>query len=187
MKHSLNQAQTPKNEPAVCISKNTHSVTSPSGSGLYFCLKRNIFFSLITILFLTLFVSCERDNYTEWKRLNEQWFEEHKNDSGFVASPSGLRYKIIEEGYQRRPDPTSVLIVDYTISYIDGTTFSTVSSGYAYMSSSIAGFTEGLQKIKTGGRIILYIPYQLAYGEEGSSPIPPYSTLIYDVTLLNSY
>jgi FKBP-type peptidyl-prolyl cis-trans isomerase len=49
----------------------------------------------------------------------------------------------------------------------------------------ITGWTEGLQKINKGGKIRLYVPPQLAYGDEGRPGIPPGSTLIFDVELLD--
>ena len=53
------------------------------------------------------------------------------------------------------------------------------------MNRVIAGWTEGLQLMKEGGKTIFYIPYQLGYGEEGAGPqIPPCSDLIFEVELL---
>jgi FKBP-type peptidyl-prolyl cis-trans isomerase len=49
----------------------------------------------------------------------------------------------------------------------------------------IPGWTEGLQKINQGGKIRLYIPPQLAYGDAGQQGIPPGSTLIFDIELLD--
>jgi FKBP-type peptidyl-prolyl cis-trans isomerase len=49
----------------------------------------------------------------------------------------------------------------------------------------IAGWTEGIQKVNKGGKIKLYVPPQLAYGDDGRPGIPPGSTLIFDVELLD--
>ena len=49
----------------------------------------------------------------------------------------------------------------------------------------IPGWTEGLQKINKGGKIKLYIPPQLAYGDEGRPGIPPSSALIFDIEILD--
>ncbi|HRZ22042.1 MAG TPA: FKBP-type peptidyl-prolyl cis-trans isomerase, partial [Bacteroidales bacterium] len=49
----------------------------------------------------------------------------------------------------------------------------------------IPGWTEGLQMMKPGGKCILYIPPQLGYGDQGVGPIPPGSTLIFEIELLS--
>jgi FKBP-type peptidyl-prolyl cis-trans isomerase len=49
----------------------------------------------------------------------------------------------------------------------------------------IPGWTEGIQKVNKGGKIKLYVPPQLAYGDEGNQGIPPSSTLIFEVELLD--
>jgi FKBP-type peptidyl-prolyl cis-trans isomerase len=72
---------------------------------------------------------------------------------------------------------------------VDGTVFdSSVQRGQpieAPLNRVIPGWTEGLQKIKQGGKIRLYIPSQLAYGDNGRPGIPPGATLIFDIELLD--
>ena len=78
--------------------------------------------------------------------------------------------------------------VHYTGVLIDGTKFdSSVDRGEPAefpLEGVIAGWTEGLQKINKGGKIKLYVPPHLAYGDEAKGGIPPGSTLIFDVELL---
>jgi FKBP-type peptidyl-prolyl cis-trans isomerase len=56
-----------------------------------------------------------------------------------------------------------------------------------YLPQVVSGFSEGLTLIMDGGHILLQIPYQLGYGADGSGAIPPYSTLYFDVKLIQSY
>lgn len=146
-------------------------------------MKKIVFpFCLVALLFL---FSCEEDKYADWKILNEQWLQSHKSDSGFVSTPSGLCYKVIHQGYDRRPNPYSWVSVQYKGYLIDGTLFESGMYEY-YLSNAIQGWIEGITKMNGGGTYIFYIPSSLGYGKDGYGEIPPYSTLIYEVTLLSS-
>ena len=78
--------------------------------------------------------------------------------------------------------------VHYTGTLVDGKVFdSSVQRGEPAefpLSGVIPGWTEGIQKINKGGKIKLYVPPQLGYGDEGNQGIPPSATLIFDVELL---
>ena len=133
--------------------------------------------------------SCERDDYEEWKILNERWWENNKDKEGYQTTKSGLMYRIEHEGgdNQRHPGEYSQIRVTYTGKLIDGTTFDSAENYPLSMTSVIAGWVEGLKKLRDGGIIHLYIPYTLGYGEAGSGSIPPYSTLYFKIQLHESY
>jgi FKBP-type peptidyl-prolyl cis-trans isomerase FkpA len=142
------------------------------------------FFFLITTILV--FSSCNENEFVDWKNLNNKWLEEHADDEGFSKTESGIYYKNIHPGYYHQPNPGSVVIVEYTGKLIDGTKFdSGTYSNYLY--EAIAGWQEGLRKMKDGGHFIFYIPANLAYGEDGKGLVPPNSVLIFDVKLLQSY
>ncbi|GAB1416662.1 hypothetical protein MASR2M117_20680 [Paludibacter sp.] len=139
----------------------------------------------ISLLFLS---ACEEDKYGDWKILNEQWLnnlkETHKNDPDFIVTESGLCYKIIHKGQHAKPYSGSLITARYTGKFVTGKSFD--SGTYKnYLSSSIKGWQEGILKITNGGRIKLYVPYSLGYGTKSSGAIPPYSTLEFDVELLD--
>lgn len=142
---------------------------------------------LILALSLISLYSCQEDEFTDWKTLNALWLDQHANDIGFQKTESGIYYKVIHEGELRHPNSGSYVDINYTGWLIDGTEFDSGSYQY-YLSSSIAGWQEIAQMMKDGARYIVYIPSELAYGTDGSTSgdIPPYSTLIFDMTLIKS-
>ncbi len=112
-----------------------------------------------------------------------------KANKAVVELPSGLRYEVVKAGNGTFPKATDTVTVHYTGRLIDGTVFdSSVQRGQPaefQLDQVIPGWTEGIQKVDKGGSIKLYIPPQLAYGDEGRPGIPPSSTLIFDVELLD--
>jgi FKBP-type peptidyl-prolyl cis-trans isomerase len=120
---------------------------------------------------------------------NTTFFTKLKENKAVVSLPSGLSYEIVQEGTGASPKPTETVKVHYTGKLIDGTVFdSSVQRGEPAefpLDQVIPGWTEGIQKMKKGGKIKLYVPPQLAYGDDGRPGIPPGSTLIFDVELLD--
>jgi len=109
---------------------------------------------------------------------------------GVMVTPSGLQYKILVPSEGRKPaSAESVVKVHYTGSLIDGTVFdSSVMRGEPIefpLNRVIPGWTEGVQLMTIGSKFEFYIPYYLAYGEQGQGPIPPFATLIFEVELLD--
>ena len=102
---------------------------------------------------------------------------------------SGLQYKELRKGTGAHPKATDSVVVHYTGTLLDGTEF---DSSYKRnepiefpLNAVIRGWTEGLQLIKPGGKIRLFIPSNLAYGPRGAGGlIGPDETLIFDVELL---
>jgi FKBP-type peptidyl-prolyl cis-trans isomerase len=119
---------------------------------------------------------------------SDKFFAEVKTRKGVIALPSGLAYEIVKPGAGDFPKATDTVKVHYTGTLLNGTKFdSSIDRGEPAefaLDGVIPGWTEGIQKINKGGKIKLYIPSQLAYGENGNQGIPPNSTLIFDVELL---
>jgi len=120
---------------------------------------------------------------------NTDFFKKLKENKAVVALPSGLHYEIVAQGSGATPKATETVKVHYTGTLIDGSVFdSSVKRGQPaefQLDQVIPGWTEGLQKIQKGGKIKLYVPPDLGYGDEGRPGIPPASTLIFDVELLD--
>lgn len=117
------------------------------------------------------------------------FMEDVKKKPDVVVLPSGLMYQILKPGEGPAPKATETVKVHYIGTLVNGTVFdSSVQRGEPVefqLDQVIPGWTEGLQKISKGGKIKLYIPPQLAYGDEGRQGIPPASTLVFDVELLD--
>lgn len=118
-----------------------------------------------------------------------KFLEENAKQVDVQTTPSGLQYKVLEEGYGTKPKAHETVKVHYKGTLIDGTEFdSSYKRGEPIsfpLNRVIAGWTEGLQLMQTGAKYELYIPYELAYGERGAGPvIPPFAALIFQVELL---
>jgi len=123
------------------------------------------------------------------KEQGRAFLESNKKNAGIMTTASGLQYKVITAGTGKTPASTDNVSVHYTGKLIDGTEFdSSVKRGQPAnfgVGQVIRGWTEALQLMKEGDKWMLYIPYDLAYGERGSgAQIPPYSTLIFEVELI---
>ena len=118
-----------------------------------------------------------------------EFLAENREKPGINETESGLQFEIITEGDGEYPSLYDTVRVHYEGSLIDGTVFDS-----SYMRGEpaefplrgvIPGWTEGLQLMSIGSSYIFYIPSELGYGAGGWGPIPPYSTLIFSVELLD--
>lgn len=110
------------------------------------------------------------------------------SDSIYTTA-SGLKYIVLTEGTGAAPKATDVVKVHYTGTLPDGTVFdSSVQRGEPIsfpLQQVIAGWTEGLQLMKEGGKTVFYIPSDLAYGAGGAGPlIGPNQDLLFEVELI---
>jgi len=117
------------------------------------------------------------------------YLEENGKKDGVVTLPSGLQYMVITQGSGAMPGPEDIVKVHYTGTTIDGTKFdSSYDRGEPAqfrVSNVIRGWVEGLQLMHEGTKMMLYVPYDLAYGERGAgNVIKPFETLIFEVELL---
>ncbi|WP_338560611.1 FKBP-type peptidyl-prolyl cis-trans isomerase [Acinetobacter sp. KS-LM10] len=120
---------------------------------------------------------------------NQNFLTDNAKKEGVKTTASGLQYKVTQAGTGKQPTTTSVVTVHYTGKLLNGKVFdSSVERGEPIefpLNGVIPGWTEGLQLMKEGGKATLYIPAQLAYGQQGvPGTIPPNSTLIFDVELI---
>ncbi|GCC51791.1 FKBP-type peptidyl-prolyl cis-trans isomerase [Chryseotalea sanaruensis] len=123
------------------------------------------------------------------KEAGQQFLADNKTKEGVITTASGLQYKVLQQGSGKQPTAQDRVTVHYAGTLIDGTPFdSSIKRGQPAtfgVNGVIRGWTEALQLMKEGDKWMLYIPYDLAYGERGSgAQIPPYSTLLFEIELI---
>jgi FKBP-type peptidyl-prolyl cis-trans isomerase FkpA len=111
-------------------------------------------------------------------------------EKGAEVSATGLVYRSLKDGAGASPAATDVVKVHYRGTFPDGKEFdSSISRGQPAsfpLNRVIKCWTEGVQKMKVGGKAKLTCPAAIAYGERGTpgGPIPPGATLLFEVELL---
>lgn len=116
------------------------------------------------------------------------YLAENAKKAGVKTTATGLQYEVIKEGTGAKPAATSNVTVNYEGKLLDGTIFDSSiqrkEPATFPLNRVIPGWTEGLQLMSEGAKYKFTIPAKLAYGEQGAGPIPPNSTLIFEVELL---
>ena len=119
----------------------------------------------------------------------QAFLAENAQKEGVVTLPSGLQYEVITEGNGKKPSATDRVKCHYEGTLIDGTLFdSSIKRGQPAVfgvNQVIKGWVEALQLMGEGSKWRLYIPSELGYGaQQAGEMIPPHSTLIFDVELI---
>ncbi len=119
----------------------------------------------------------------------QKYLDENREREGVNSTESGLQFRVITQGEGAIPSRKDRVRVHYTGKLIDGTVFdSSVARGEPAefpVSGVIPGWIEALTLMPVGSKWELTIPQNLAYGERGAgASIPPFSTLIFEVELL---
>ena len=123
-------------------------------------------------------------------RIGEEFFDGLSMDKSVKSTDSGLHYKILKKGKTRRAERSDTVRVHYKGTRIDGTVFdSSYNRGQPAdfsLQGVVPGFAEGLTKVGEGGQIILFIPSNLAYGNNPrpNGVIQPGDTLIFECELI---
>lgn len=119
---------------------------------------------------------------------NTNFLKENAKKAGVITTDTGLQYKITQQGTGKQPTAESTVLAHYKGTLIDGSVFdSSLESGKPVefpLNQVVPGWTEGFQHLKEGAKATLYIPAYLGYGEQNQGPIPGFSTLIFDVELV---
>jgi FKBP-type peptidyl-prolyl cis-trans isomerase len=123
------------------------------------------------------------------KKEGEAFLAANKSKSGVKTTASGLQYMVEKEGTGAKPKATDTVKVNYLGTKIDGTKFdSSYDRGQPAtfpLNGVIKGWSEGLQLMPVGSKYKLFVPSDLAYGENGPGQIGPNATLIFEVELLD--
>ena len=135
------------------------------------------------------FMELEEKMNAENIEKGKAFLEENAKKEGIVTLPSGLQYEVITEGNGKKPSATDRVKCHYEGTLIDGTLFdSSVKRGQPAVfgvNQVIKGWVEALQLMSEGSKWRLYIPSELGYGaQQAGEMIPPHSTLIFEVELI---
>jgi FKBP-type peptidyl-prolyl cis-trans isomerase len=122
---------------------------------------------------------------------NLKYLEQNKKKKGVITRPSGLQFRIIQNGYGKRPTSTDTVKVYYTGTLINQIVFDGTSPGLPAsfkLNSVIPGWIEALQLMREGDHWLLTIPPALGYGvrDQGNGLIPPNQVLLFDIRLLET-
>ena len=125
----------------------------------------------------------------ESAKAGKKFLEENAKKEGVTTTASGLQYEVLKKADGAQPKATDVVTVHYEGKLTDGTVFdSSVERGSPIdlpVSGVIPGWVEGLQLMHVGEKYKLYIPSELAYGDQSPSPtIPANSVLVFELELL---
>ena len=118
----------------------------------------------------------------------DEFLATNLSKNGIVALPSGVQYRIIEEGEGSRPGMESTVKVHYRGSKINGHEFdSSFARGVPEeftVSSVLRGWQEVLPLMKTGSTWQIFVPPELAFGARGNPPVGPNEALMFDLKLV---
>ncbi|MBU3679164.1 MAG: FKBP-type peptidyl-prolyl cis-trans isomerase [Candidatus Kapabacteria bacterium] len=121
-------------------------------------------------------------------KAGKAFLEANKSKPGVVTTATGLQYMVVKEGTGAKPTSASVVKIHYTGKLIDGKVFdSSVERGQPVefpVGGVIPGFSEALSLMSIGAKYMVYIPQELGYGMQSAGPIPPGSTLVFEIELL---
>lgn len=123
------------------------------------------------------------------KKEGEKFLTENAKKPGVKITASGLQYKVIESGSGKMPKATDKVRVHYTARLVDGTIFdSSIQRGQPAefpVNGVIKGWGEVMQLMKEGDKFEVYIPSELAYGEQGAGQVVgPNSVIIFEISLI---
>ncbi len=119
----------------------------------------------------------------------QKFLAENAKREEVTVTASGLQYRIMTNGEGKSPSPTDQVTTHYHGKLLDGTVFDSSvnrnSPATFPVNGVIQGWQEALPMMKEGDKWELFIPYDLAYGENGAGgSIPPFATLIFEVELI---
>jgi len=137
----------------------------------------------------TAFENAMTKQAAELREKEEKFLAENAQTDGVITNPSGLQYIALVKGDGPTPSSDDIVRVHYEGTLIDGTVFDssyqTDDGEQIPLSMVIPGWAEGIKMMNVGSKYKIFIPSYLAYGERGAGQvIPPYSTLIFTVELL---
>ncbi len=123
----------------------------------------------------------------ENRRQGQEFFDSLFGRPGMLSLGTGLFYEILEPGNDVHPTDSDTVVVHYEGRFLDNTVFDSTAGKSPIalkLNEVIPAWTQGIPLIGEGGKIKLYVPSDLGYGDEGRPGVPPASTLVFEVRLI---
>lgn len=149
----------------------------------------NILKKLTLLLIPVVLFACKKTDADQAK-IDRETIRKYIADSSLVAdsTASGLFYVIADSGIGANPVSTSSVLVYYNGYFTDGVSFDSNPAGLPrtfVLNAVIPAWTEGVPKIRKGGKIKLLVPSSLGYGSQGYGGVPGNTVIIFDIELVN--
>jgi FKBP-type peptidyl-prolyl cis-trans isomerase FkpA len=124
------------------------------------------------------------------RKTGEAFLEKNRNKEEVKETDSGLQYLVLEEGEGDCPDANATITVHQRCQLANGTiiedSYRENETSEVKVNELIEGYQEGIQLMNKGARYKFFIPWELAWGKNGTgNKIPPFSMLIFDVRLID--
>ena len=145
--------------------------------------------SVAQVLFERIKAKSQEKQFGANKAEGEKFMAENAKKEGVKTLPSGVQYKVLKEGNGATAADTSMVVVHYEGRLLDGTVFDSNKNhggdpATFRVGQVIKGWQDALKAMPAGSEWEIYIPQELAYGANQQGNIPPFSTLIFKVELL---
>lgn len=121
------------------------------------------------------------------KAEGKAFLAKNAKEQGVIVLPDGLQYRVIQTGNGKTPTTNDLVFIKYRGRLVDGTEFDHHNRFLTWTTGGIKGWQEAIQKMKVGSKWQIFVPPDLAFGDEGEEyrHVEPGSTLIYDLELLS--
>lgn len=124
------------------------------------------------------------------RKMGADFLDKNLKREEVIETETGLQYLVLEEGVGNRPGANAIITVHQRCQLVNGTiiedTYRENETSEVKMKELIEGYQEGIQLMKKGARYKFFIPWELAWGKNGTgNKIPPYAVLIFDVRLID--
>lgn len=126
-------------------------------------------------------------NRFKYRDTSEQFMVDNAKRAGVVTLPDGLQYKIDTAGSGSPAAPEDTVCCIYKGTFVSGRSFDSSRGLISKLSpgSVVPGLSRALTLLPKGTKAKVYVPWQLGYGAEGNSYVEPYSTLVYDIEIVD--
>lgn len=126
-------------------------------------------------------------NSFKYRDASEQFMRDNANRPGVVTLPDGLQYKVDTMGSGDISTPEDTVCCIYKGTFVNGRSFDSSRGLVTKLTVNrlIPGFSKALCILPKGTRAKIYIPWELGYGAEGTNSVEPYSTLVFDIEIVD--